>query len=57
MPEVEQPQTGLGTLQGAPARSKRGGCINYLNTDVLAYAAKVMTLVEGHEGIRCGSLL
>lgn len=27
-----------------------------MHTDVLAYAAKVMAAVEGHEGIRCGWL-
>ena len=37
--------------------SKRVGYINYLPTDVLAYAAKVMAAVECHEGIRCGWLL
>ena len=26
-------------------------------TDVLAYAARIMDAVEGHEGIRCGWLL
>ncbi len=31
--------------------------INYLHTDVLAYAAKIMAAVEGHDGIRCGWLL
>jgi hypothetical protein len=37
--------------------NKRVGYINYLYTNVLAYAAKVMAAVEGHEGIRCGWLL
>ncbi len=30
--------------------------INYLHTDVLVYAAKVMAAAEGHDGIRCGWL-
>ena len=34
-----------------------GDGINYLHTDVLAYAARIMDAVEGHEGIRCGWLL
>ena len=38
-----------------PLRAEDG--INYLHTDVLAYAAKIMAAVEGHEGIRCGRLL
>ena len=38
-----------------PLRAEDG--INYLHADVLAYAAKIMAAVEGHEGIRCGWLL
>ena len=58
MPEVRPPKPGWGILEGEPrSLSKRGGCINHLHTDVLAYAAKVITAVEGHEGIRCGWLL
>ncbi|MCA1729271.1 MAG: hypothetical protein LC751_07640 [Actinobacteria bacterium] len=31
--------------------------MNYIHTDVLEYAAKVMAAVEDHDGIRCGWLL
>jgi len=44
---------GLSWVQ-APYLEEDG--INYLHTDVLAYAAKIMAAVEGHEGIRCGWL-
>ena len=44
-------------LSCVPAPYLEEDGINYLHTDVLAYAAKIMAAVQGHEGIRCGWLL
>ncbi len=43
-------------LSWVPAPYLEEDGINYLHTDVLAYAAKIMDAVEGHDGIRCGWL-
>ena len=47
---------GLG-LSWVPVTLLEEDGINYLHTDVLAYAANIMAAVEGHEEIRCGWLL
>jgi hypothetical protein len=55
-PELDPVEhTGTG-LSWVPALQQEEDGINYLHTDVLAYAAKIMAAVEGHEGIRCGWL-
>lgn len=42
---------------GTGCRIKKEEDVNYLHTDVLDYAAKVMAATKDHEGIRCGWLL
>jgi len=43
-------------LSCVPAPYLEEDGINYIHTDVLAYASKVMAAVEGNDGIRCGWL-